>query len=110
MSKINFENGNIIFSYSNEAFIYLNSVIKERGEKKIFIPEKEYNHKTKQFDSFNFPFNISNKSLAKINRKAIFFNDKNAQKIELRIVSIFYPKIIKRFAPVSIGFELTLKK
>ena len=110
MSKINFENNNIVFSYSNEAFIYLNSEIKEHGEKKIFIPEKEYNLKTKQYDSFNFPFNISNKSLAKKNRKAVFFNEKNEKKITLSIKSIFYPKKIKSFAAGSIGYELIVKK
>jgi len=110
MTEINFKNDNIIFSYSNEAFIFLKSVIKDNGEKKVFIPEKEYNLKTKQYDSFNFPFNISNKSLAKKNRKAVFVNEKNGKKIVLSIKSIFYPKKIKSFAAGSIGYELIVRK
>ena len=85
--------------------------IKLKGQFTLFLKDREFDIKEKKSVFFQFPFNISNKSLSKNNRKAILVNEEKQARYELRIKRILYPRIIKAGGGVGFkGFDITLEQ
>ena len=84
--------------------------IKLKGQFTLFLKDREFDIKEKKIIFFQFPFNISNISLSKNNRKAILVNEEKKARYELRIKRILYPRIIKSGGGVGFkGFDITLE-
>lgn len=84
--------------------------IKLKGRFTLFLKDREFDIKKKKTIFFQFPFNISNISLSKNNRKAILVNEEKKARYELRIKRILYPRIIKAGGGVGFkGFDITLE-
>ena len=82
-----------------------------KGQFTLFLKDREYDIKEKKAVFFQFPFNISNISLSKNNRKAILINEEKKARYELRIKRILYPRIIKAGGGVGFkGFDITLEQ
>jgi len=85
--------------------------IKLKGQFTLFLKDREFDIKEKKAVFFEFPFNISNISLSKNNRKAILVNEKKNARYELRIKRILYPRFIKAGGGVGFkGFDITLEQ
>lgn len=85
--------------------------IKLKGQFTLFLKDREFDIKEKKSVFFQFPFNISNISLSKNNRKAILVNEEKKARYELRIKRILYPRIIKAGGGVGFkGFDITLER
>ena len=84
--------------------------IKLKGQFTLFLKDRKFDIKEKKNIFFQFPFNISNQSLSKNNRKAILVNEEKNARYELRIKRILYPRIIKAGGGVGFkGFDITLE-
>ncbi len=84
--------------------------IKLKGQFTLFLKDREFDIKEENTIFFQFPFNISNISLSKNNRKAILVNEEKKARYELRIKRILYPRIIKAGGGVGFkGFDITLE-
>ena len=85
--------------------------IKLKGQFTLFLKDREFDIKEKKTIFFQFPFNISNQSISKNNRKAILVNEEKKARYELRIKRILYPRIIKAGGGVGFkGFDITLEQ
>ena len=84
--------------------------IKLKGQFTLFLKDRKFDIIEKKAVFFKFPFNISNISLSKNNRKAILVNEEEQARFELRIKCILYPRIIKAGGGVGFkGFDITLE-
>ena len=85
--------------------------IKLKGQFTLFLKDREFDIKENKTVFFQFPFNISNISLSKNNRKAILVNEEKKARYELRIKRILFPRIIKAGGGVGFkGFFITLEQ